>query len=589
VSPYVPGGRIHRTGQIADASVDGTTIGVSFGSGAILPPGRREVRYHGAMPDISILTPDGRTRTHALEGQRVGLGRATTNELCFPDDSGLSRQHLYFENDGDGWSLTDPGSKNGTLLNGEKVTCPKKLKSGDRIHAGHLTIVFGASARPFNETVVFVDTREERTTISRHLDDVLSSGTPKAVERASVSADRVGALIKVGQELVGHLTLEQLFPLILNLAIDAVQAERGTLLVIENDQLVVKASSGGNFRISTGVRDRVLRDKASILVNDVMSDEAFRGMQSLVQQQVRMFMAVPLQTKDQVIGLIYVDSPTLVRDFTSEDLNLLTVMANVAAIRIEHARLAEVEQAEKILAKDLEQAAIIQQGLLPSKAPIVPGLDLAGYNASCRTVGGDYYDFLVYPDGQVGIALGDVSGKAMPAALLMTSLQARVRVLAEESCDVADVITRLNRHTAANCPANRFITFFFGVVDSRTGALAYANAGHNPPMLVRAGGQTETLDGGGLVMGLFANARYDRYETGLNPGDALVLYSDGVTEAMNPDGEEFGEDRLMETIRVNRHRTASEMVTAINEQLTVFAAGAPAADDVTLLILKRTV
>jgi serine phosphatase RsbU (regulator of sigma subunit) len=419
------------------------------------------------------------------------------------------------------------------------------------------------------------------------LNEVLSSGA-RAIEKPSVGADRVGALIKVGQELVGHLTLEQLFPLILNLAIEAVQAERGTLLVVENEQLVVKASSGGNFRISTGVRDRVLRDKASILVNDVMSDEAFRGMQSLVQQQVRMFMAVPLQTRDQVIGLIYVDSPTLVRDFTSEDLNLLTVMANVAAIRIEHARLAEIEQAEKILAKDLEQAAIIQQGLLPSTAPIIPGLDLAGFNAACRTVGGDYYDYLEYPNGLLGIALGDVSGKAMPAALLMTSLQARVRVLAEDSSDVAEIVTRLNRHTAANCPSNRFITFFFGVVDPQTGALSYANAGHNPPMLIRADGRSETLDGGGLVMGLFENCRYDRYEAMLGPGDLLVLYSDGVTEANNLAGDEFGEERLLETVRLNRHRSASELVTAINGALTVFSAGAPAADDVTLLILKKT-
>jgi serine phosphatase RsbU (regulator of sigma subunit)/pSer/pThr/pTyr-binding forkhead associated (FHA) protein len=538
------------------------------------------------MPEISILMPDGRTKTYALEGQRVGLGRSNTNELCFPDDSGLSRQHLYFEREGDGWTLMDPGSKNGTLLNGEKVTCPKKLRAGDRINAGHLTIVFGGPARPFNETVVFVDTREERTTISRHLNEVLRTG-PKAIEKTSVSADRVGALIKVGQELVGHLTLEQLFPLILNLAIETVQAERGTVLVIENDQLVVRASSGGNFRISTGVRDRVLRDKASILVNDVMSDEAFRGMQSLVQQQVRMFMAVPLQTKDQVIGLIYVDSPTLVRDFTSDDLNLLTVMANVAAIRIEHARLAEIEQAERILAKDLEQAAIIQQGLLPSKAPVIPGLDLAGYNAACRTVGGDYYDYIEYPNGHVGIAVGDVSGKAMPAALLMTSLQARVRVLAEESADVADIVTRLNRHTAANCPENRFVTFFFGIVDSRTGNLAYANAGHNAPLLVRANGHTEMLNGGGIVMGLFAQARYDRYEANLETGDTLILYSDGVTEATNTNGEEFGEERLVETLRLNRHRSASELVRAINGALTTFTAGAAAADDITLLILKK--
>ena len=540
------------------------------------------------MPEISILMPDGRTQTYPLDRERVGLGRSNANELCFPDDSGLSRQHLLFERDGDGWVIRDPGSKNGTLLNGEKVTTPKKLKSGDRIHAGHLTIVFGAPARPFNETVVFVDTREEKTTLSRKLNDVLPSGIRQPSLTAGVSADHSAALIKVGQQLVGHMALDTLFELILELAIDAVHAERGILLVLENGELAVKASSGGNFRISSGVRDRVLKDKASILVNDVMSDEAFRGMQSLVQQQVRMLMAVPLQTNEKVIGLIYVDSPTLVRDFTAEDLNLLTVMANVAAIRIEHARLAEVEQAEKILAKDLEQAAIIQRGLLPAAAPVVDGLDLAGYNAACRTVGGDYYDYVPYPDGQLGVALGDVSGKAMPAALLMTSLQARLRVLAEQSNDVAEVVTRLNRHTAANCPSNRFITLFFGIVNPLTGTLVYANAGHNPPLVVRANGNAETLDGGGLIMGLFPATPYEAYESRLGLGDVLVLFSDGVTEATNAAEDEFGDDRFIETVRLNREKTASEILGAVTSALAAFVAGAPTADDVTLVVLKKT-
>lgn len=541
------------------------------------------------MPELSILTQDGRTQTYPLDGDRVGLGRSNANELCFPDDSGLSRQHLLFERDGESWLLRDPGSKNGTLLNGEKVTAPRTLRSGDRIHAGHLTIVFGAPARPFNETVVFVDTREEKTTLSRKLQDVLPGATRQNVAETGVSAERTAALIKAGQQLVGHVTLEKLFPMILDLAIEAVHAERGILLALESDQLAVKASSGGNFRISTGVRDRVLRDKASILVNDVMSDEAFRGMQSLVQQQVRMLMAVPLQTNDKVIGLIYVDSPTLVREFTAEDLNLLTVMANVAAIRIEHARLAEVEQAEKILAKDLEQAAIIQQGLLPAAAPVVAGLDIAGYNAPCRTVGGDYYDYLPYSDGLLGVALGDVSGKAMPAALLMTSLQARLRVLGEQSTDVADVLTRLNRHTAANCPSNRFVTLFFGVVDPATGAVVYANAGHNPPVVVRSTGAVETLTGGGIIMGLFPTAVYDAFESRLEPGDVLVLFSDGVTEATNAGEDEFGEDRLIQTVRLNLHKAASEILQAITGALATFVAGAPAADDVTLVVLKKTI
>jgi serine phosphatase RsbU (regulator of sigma subunit) len=540
------------------------------------------------MPEISILTPDGRTRTYALEGERVGLGRAASNELCFPDDSGLSRQHLLFLRNSDSWLLSDPGSKNGTLLNGDRITAPVTLKTGDRIHAGHLTIVYGVPARPFNETVVFIDTRDEKSSVSRQLAEILptSERTPDPA-RASVSADKVGALIKAGRELARRGGLAELFPTILNLAIEAVNAERGVLLAYEGESLDVKASSGGSFRISSGVRDRVLRNKSSILVNDVLSDESFRGMQSLVQQQVRMFMAAPLQTNDEVIGLIYVDSPTLSKEFTVEDLNLLTVMANVAAIRIEHARLAEVEQAERILAKDLEQAAIIQQGLLPSTAPVVPGLELAGYNVPSRTVGGDYYDFLTYPDGRLGLALGDVSGKAMPAALLMTSLQARLRVLAEEVTDVADLMTRLNRHTTGSTPSNRFISLFFLMIDPITGEFEYSNAGHNPPYLLRNGGALETLEGGGLVLGPFPQARYQSFRGVLQPGESIVIFSDGVTEANDASREEFGEERLELTLTANREKSAGEMVRAITNAVTDFAAGAPVADDLTLVVVRR--
>jgi serine phosphatase RsbU (regulator of sigma subunit) len=510
--------------------------------------------------------------------------------LCFPEDNGLSRQHLAFEPDGDTWVVLDTGSKNGTLVNGERVTAPRRLNAGDQVLAGHLSIFFGGTTRPFTETVVFIDTREDKPTATRRAADVLPAAekTFTSGEQA-VSADKVGALIRAGRELAGHRPLAELFPLILDLATEAVHAERGVLLTLEGDNLVVKASSGGYFRISAGVRDRVLKDRTSILVNDVLSDEAFRGMQSLVAQQVRMLMAVPLQTNaENVIGLIYVDSPTLVREFTVEDLNLLTVMANVAAIRIEHARLAEIEQAERILAKDLEQAAIIQQQLLPSNAPDVPGVEIAGYNAACRTVGGDYYDFITYPDGRLAIALGDVSGKAMPAALMMTSLHARVRVLAEKPTDVADLITRLNRHTAANCPSNRFITFFFSLLDPRSGEIVYSNAGHNPPMLARLDGTIETLEGGGLVMGLFPKATYEAHTARMRAGDVLVLFSDGVTEATNARGEEFEEAGLMQVLRANRHKSATEVAQAIISAVAEFVDGAPAADDLTIVVVRKT-
>jgi len=218
--------------------------------------------------------------------------------------------------------------------------------------------------------VVFVEgasTTSPSTTVVASLQGVLSQ------EKEIEGGMQMRALIRVGRELSGNLPLSDLFNLIMNLSIEAVGAARGVLMTLEGDELVVRAARGEGFRISSAVRDRVIKEKASLLVRDARLDEAFAGRMSIVQQQIRSMLAAPLQTDDRVIGLIYLDSPHFVHEFTKDDLNLLTVMANVAAIRIEHTRLAEVEQVERMHAKELEQAAEIQRKLLPTSAPAVPG------------------------------------------------------------------------------------------------------------------------------------------------------------------------------------------------------------------------
>src|ERR1039457_5437499 len=213
--------------------------------------------------EIVIQCPDGQIKTVPLQGDRFTVGRSSAAELYFPDDAGLSRQHMILERDGDDWTVQDLGSKNGTLVNNIPLRAKLRLKPGDRITAGHLAIVF----------------------------------------------DEKGA-----------------------------GAQRGVVMTLEGDRLEVKANKGEGFRISSAVRDRVINEKASVLVRDAQLDEADRKRMSIVEQKVRTLMAVPLQTEKRTIGLIYVDSPNMFRAFTKDDLSLLTVMANVAAIRIEHAR-----------------------------------------------------------------------------------------------------------------------------------------------------------------------------------------------------------------------------------------------------------
>jgi serine phosphatase RsbU (regulator of sigma subunit) len=546
------------------------------------------------MPDareIVIRDLEGRSTTVSLKEDRVTVGRSPQNQLSYPDDVGLSRQHLALTYEGGQWFVEDLNSKNGTLLNGEPLTGRRPFRPGDRIAAGHLVIEFPRPAHtPAPETVQFVEGADawpkSATTVVANLEGVLGGAAPGATQ-AVAGNPQTWALIRAGRELAGHRPLNELFELIMDLSMEAVMAGRGVLMTLEGDQLRVRAARGAGFQISSTVRDRVLKERASILVRDAQMDQNLREHLSIVDQKIRSILAVPLQTNDRVIGLIYLDSPNHIREFTREDLNLLTVMANVAAIRIEHARLSEIEAAEKATAKEMQQAAEIQQRLFPARAPKAEGVDIAAKAVPARHVGGDYYDFIEFPDGKIGMIVADVAGKGIPAALLMSSLQARVKVLFEDSAGLAAKVARLNRVTCGSCPENRFITFFVGILDPATGEFEYTSAGHNPPLLVRAAGGYETLGGGGIVLGLLPEAHYEAARVRLAVGDVLVMFSDGVTEAPNPQGEEYGEKRLANLVAELSAQPAAEIVEAIHRSVQEFTEGAPPADDMTVVVARK--
>ena len=544
--------------------------------------------------ELVIRSLEGQTVTFPLEPDknRIVLGRLVGVELCYPDDVGLSRQHLALERKNAKWSVVDLKSKNGTLHNGKPLEAdiPTPFVPGDRISAGHLTIEFAEGAQTEVNTVVFVEATESSTatTVVANLDAVLGPQVEDLNKTYVMTGNpQTRALIRAGRELAGHRPLDEVFKVILDLSVEAVMAGRGVLMTLEGEELKVKAARGDSFKISTTVRDRVIAQKQSLLVRDALSDQGLNEQASIVAQKVRSMIAVPLQTNDRVIGLIYVDSPHHIREFTREDLNLLTVMANVAAIRIEHARLNEIEAHERVMAKELDQAAQIQMKLLPSCAPRIQGLDIAAKTAACRGVGGDYYDFIPFADGRVGMLVGDVAGKGMPASLLMSSLQARVHVVFDDPADLGKKMMRLNKGTCGNCPDNRFITFFFGIADALSGDLLYSNAGHNPPLIVRASGACDTLTAGGVMLGILPMAQFQEDTVNMQPGDVLVLFSDGVTEAADPQDVEFGEERLGALVASLRDRPAQHIVEEIHKAVAEYTQGAPPADDITVLVARR--
>jgi len=469
-----------------------------------------------------------------------------------------------------------------------------RLEPGDRIEAGGLELRFDAGSEPTAQTVVFVPDSPGRPTtqpkLTKTLKDVVGLGDelPAAVSRDPIrSAALIQILIEAGRELSGHRSLNELFVRILELMLRSVSASRGVVMTLEDGVLVPQAAIGDQFQISRTIRDRVLERKESLLIADLSLDESLKSAQTLVFQRVRSLMAAPLQIRDQVTGLIYVDSPEVMGTFKEDDLGVLTVLANIAAARIEQARLLEVENQQRLLRQELDQAAEIQRNLFPKVTPDAPGMEVAGLSEPCRAVGGDFYDYLRLPDGRLAVLLGDVAGKGLPAALLMSGLMARIQVLAGLMSEPAELITRLNRIFSAHCPGNRFVTLFFFVVDPRTGEFSYCNAGHNPPFLLRTGGGADVLSEGGPVLGLFGGLPYSATGGVMQPGDTLLIFSDGVSEAVSPTGEELGEDRLLRFVRTCQGLSAGDLLQAVYQEAERFMAGTPAADDFTIVALRR--
>jgi serine phosphatase RsbU (regulator of sigma subunit) len=334
-----------------------------------------------------------------------------------------------------------------------------------------------------------------------------------------------------------------------------------------------------------------VEDQKSVLIPNVLEDAAFREAESIVATGIRSAVCAPLwytsagSGKDKVIGLVYLDSLKGTHSFGEEDTRIVTALANVAAAKIENARLIEESLEMRALEEDMRIAVQIQTNLLPKGAPEVPGYDLVGSNKPCRSVGGDYYDFAL-EGGRLSLALGDVSGKGTGAAMLMTVLRAAVRGHWNEAV-LSEAVARINRTVCQNVPDGKYITFFVARLDPASGRLTYVNAGHNPPILIRADGSIERLTEGGMVLGLLESVPYADGKIELRPGDVLLVYSDGVTETWSPEDQEFGDEGLLAVATRGRTLDAASLQREILQELETFAAGGKATDDRTLIVLKR--
>ena len=564
------------------------------------------------MPSLIVRRPNCAPEDFPLGRLRITIGRSARNDLCIPDPF-ASRVHAEVRREGDQYFLHDLGSANGTFCDNAKVEAPVALVPGRRIQIGETTIEFSsgtgtqealatmiadAPAR-LPEAVIRADSTNRTTSGLLEAIEGVRTHPSSAQPRTTEHSDLLALISKVSITLLASASLDETLRQVASLVFDAVPADRclimlrgqdgeqpGALQMRVSSQRERTQSEVGNVRISRTIIEEVVERGDSVLTSDAQHDPRFMS-GTMAIDGIRSVLAVPLSVGEKVIGMIYADSPLVEVKFTREHLDVLRMLASVAAIRVENARLAEEQRDRERFEQELQLAREIQQRFQPTAPPVVPGYDMLGISFPCYEIGGDYYDFIVRDDGRTVIALGDVSGKGTSAALLMSSLHAAVHAQASSHQSIVETIGAVNRYLAETIPANRFVTLFYAELDPVTGALSFLNAGHNPPLIVHAAGTLEQLAAGGLPLGIMPDAQFRAGQTQLQPGDVLVIYSDGVSETVNRRGEEFGWARLHETVARNLDASAASLRDRIEAALTKFAGGAPAADDVTLVIVKR--
>jgi len=532
---------------------------------------------------------DARLEVSDAQGRRVvvldkaafTIGRRSANDLQLTGTD-VSRDHAEILRSDGNYLLRDRGSRCGTYVNGAPVT-ERRLVHGDKIQVG----------RAAGAQLVFL------------IHDTATDTGSRAGASAIVGGFRqIATLLDALRGLGSSRVLDEVLTLVMDAAIEVTGAERGfVMLASERGELEMKLArmqgrvslSGTRFDTSRKIPEQVFATGHDMVVRDLreFADDHL----ATIAHGIRQVLCVPLllvryvdrpgaPVESKPIGVLYLDSRERGTLLSQATRTALETLAAEAAVAIENARLYRQAIEKGRIEEELRMASQIQQALLPKSRTRGTFYDASGTSIACRAIGGDFFEYIDLPDGSFGFALGDVSGKGPPAALLTAMLQGMFWTQSFAPVEPAAMMTRVNRALLARGIENRFATIFFAILRS-DGRLIYCNAGQNPPMLFSAAG-VRKLETGGMIVGLFPHASYEQEEVWLNAGDLLTVYSDGVSEALNPAGDEFGDPRIQDVISPNWLEPSDAVLQSLLRSVREFAQDAPQNDDVTALIVRYT-
>src|SRR4026207_756809 len=407
------------------------------------------------------------------------------------------------------------------------------------------------------------------------------------------TTDKLRMLLDITKKISRSLDLQEVLTLVMDTLDSLIPYDAAGIFVLQcrGDECEFKAEavrgydidelSDLHLKLGEGFIGSVAVSATPIISADVRQDPVYIN----ARDKTRSEMVAPIISNDEVIGVFDLESDQF-NAYEPDDLEVLMMLASQVAIIIEKVMLHEQLIEKKRLEGQLEVARQVQLELLPAHDPILEGFDISAYNFPTEEVSGDYYDWVRIYDDEIGIVIADVSGKGVPAAILMAFLRSSLRAATHIGYATNVSLSKVNYLLWESIERNQFVTAFHAILDASNRTLSYSNAGHNPPLLLNAKGETSFIEYGELPLGMFPETRYHQYHLLLEPGDIMVLYTDGVTEASNPDGVEFGRDRLTQAVKDNYNRPARELIASLEMAVLEWTAFRGATDDVTFFVIK---
>jgi len=554
-----------------------------------------------------VMLQAGQAVSYSLSGDEMVIGRHPDCQIQL-DSNMVSRRHAQVMGDGDQFFVEDLGSGNGTFVNGKKISGKTQLAHEDRLKVGPILFRFESDSKAGAKKTSSVMTTDSNFDFGYSSEEDGGAGATIMGAISGVGGfggldvrpeAKLKAVIEISRNLAGTVDLEKLLPQMLTTLFHIFPAaDRGCILLKDeaSGEMVPRAfkhrreGEDATVKLSRTIVNKVLEEKTGILSADAASDAQFDASESISNLSIRSMMCVPmLGLSEDPIGIINIDTQNPLQQFQEEDLDLLMSVAGQAALSYESARLMNSYLEKQKQDNEMNIARGVQQGLLPSSVPDVDGYEFFASYHSAQAVGGDYYDIFELPEGKIGLSFGDVAGKGVPGAMIMARMSSCVQNTMRFVHEVGPAVEAINDHMCDSAVEGRFVTYVLAILDTQKHHISLVNAGHMSPMILKPDGTIDEFpeDSIGVPIGVMEGFPFEVVERDLAPGEIVVLFTDGVDEAMNPEGELYTLDRMREFITSNRDKNAAELGQALLADVRRHANGRPQNDDITIMTFGR--